>query len=187
MYKVINQATLPSAASLSKLKKKGVNFDLLTNVKTLGQLTSITTGLLASVDPQFIKRDAYGNPFIVLNKTRISLAVAVTNCKSLLVIERIDNSQEFDNSKIDIIGSVGFGLSTWNSKVSAHFNEFKVKEIYCAEYLAIEHVSGDFPKVLIPIIIVVIDDDLGKSGMEITNIKYDYVTSKIRAFLDSYL
>ena len=186
MEKIIAQSTIPSSAYLSKLKKIGINFDLLSNAKTLGQLTSFCTGLLAKVDPKYMGLDNYGNPFIILNNSRISLAAAIKNSKSLLVNHRKDYPQEFQNDKIDIISSVGFGLSTWNSKVPSGFNKFKIKDIYLADYLSIEHATGDFGKIIIPVIIVTIDDELGIHGMELLKIDYEMITSKTRAFLDSY-
>mgnify|MGYP004004310245 FL=1 len=153
----------------------------------LGQIPICTTGLLAGVSPENIAYDNYNNPYIIIDDKRISLSIAITNKEELCIINRLQRPQQIKNDKIDIIGSVGFGFSSWPFKLPGDFSKFVIRNVKFADYLAIEYIHEIEQTVIMPIIIVEVDDKFGNYGMRIASIDRDNVTASVIAFLDSYL
>lgn len=121
------------------------------------------TGLLAGADAR-IERDAYGNPFAVTyNDERVSLAVALVHQGKVFVYNRNGKTLQNANTNIDIIGSVGFGISALFHKIPEVLAYKKVYNTYLTDYVAVEETDGQGDKAVVkmPIAIVIVSDIVG--------------------------
>lgn len=121
------------------------------------------TGLLAGT-PVTIEFDAYGNPFAVTeNDERVALAVALTHKDKVFVFNRDGKTLQNANAGIDVIGSVGFGISALFHKIPAALAYKKVASVRVTDYVAVEETDGQGDKAVVkmPIVIVEVADVVG--------------------------
>ena len=125
------------------------------NAKHLAEVPVKLTGLVARAKE--IGWDYYGNPFILRDEnTRVSLAAVIRCGAEIFVFDRQGKNLENENEKVDIIGSVGFGLSSLFHKVPQGLWGYPVKSVVFTDYMAQETTDGegDLPNVLMPIVII---------------------------------
>lgn len=118
------------------------------------------TGLLAGVDAR-IEFDAYNNPFVVTAEgNRVSLAVVITHQNRVFVYSREGKTLQNTNTGIDIIGSVGFGVSAWFHKIPAELCYKKIANVRFSDLMAVEQTDGqgDKGEVKMPIVLVEVAD-----------------------------
>ena len=123
--------------------------------KYLAEVPVKLTGLVARAKE--IGWDSYGNPFILRNEnTRVSLAAVIRCGEKIFLFDRQDKKLENENKKVDIIGSVGFGLPSLFHKVPQGLWGKPVKSVVFTDYMAQETTDGegDLPNVWMPIIII---------------------------------
>ncbi len=153
--------------------------------KYLAEVPVKLTGLVTRAKE--IGWDSYGNPFILRNEnTRVSLAAVIRCGEKIFLFDRQDKKLENENKKVDIIGSVGFGLPSLFHKVPQGLWGKPVKSVVFTDYMAQETTDGegDLPNVWMPIVII---DLLSIEGYE----KYfvpvpqenDGMSAKLRAAL----
>lgn len=153
--------------------------------KHLAEVPVKLTGLVARAKE--IGWDSYGNPFILRDEnTRVSLAAVIRCGEKIFLFDRQDKKLENENKKVDIIGSVGFGLPSLFHKVPQGLWGKPVKSVVFTDYMAQETTDGegDLPNVWMPIVII---DLLSIEGYE----KYfvpvpqenDGMSAKLRAAL----
>lgn len=113
------------------------------------------TGLVAGAKE--IGWDAYGNPFVRKDdKTRVSLAAVIRCEEKIFVFNRRGEYLKNLNEKVDIVGSVGFGLPSFFHKVPTGLWEYPVTSVVFTDYMAQETTDGegDLPNILMPIVII---------------------------------
>ena len=153
--------------------------------KHLAEVPVKLTGLVTRAKE--IGWDSYGNPFILRNEnTRVSLAAVIRCGEKIFLFDRQDKKLENENKKVDIIGSVGFGLPSLFHKVPQGLWGKPVTSVVFTDYMAQETTDGegDLPNVWMPIVII---DLLSIEGYE----KYfvpvpqedDGMSAKLRAAL----
>lgn len=123
--------------------------------KHLAEVSVKLTGLVTRAKE--IGWDSYGNPFILRNEnTRVSLAAVIRCGEKIFLFDRQDKKLENENKKVDIIGSVGFGLPSLFHKVPQGLWGKPVKSVVFTDYMAVETTDGegDLPNVWMPIIII---------------------------------
>lgn len=123
--------------------------------KHLAEVPVKLTGLVTRAKE--IGWDSYGNPFILRNEnTRVSLAAVIRCGEKIFLFDRQDKKLENENKKVDIIGSVGFGLPSLFHKVPQGLWGKPVKSVVFTDYMAVETTDGegDLPNVWMPIIII---------------------------------
>ena len=154
-------------------------------VKYLAEVPVKLTGLVAKAKE--IGWDSYGNPFVRKDeKTRVSLAAVIRCGEEIFVFDRREKYLENLNEEVDIVGSVGFGLSSLFHKVPQGLWGYPVTSVTFTDYIAQETTDGegDLPNVWMPIVII---DLLSIEGYE----KYfvpvpqenDGMSAKLRAAL----
>ncbi len=124
-------------------------------VKYLAEVPVKLTGLVAKAKE--VGWDSYGNPFILRNEnTRVSLAAVIRCGEKIFLFDRQDKKLENENKKVDIIGSVGFGLSSLFHKVPQGLWGYPVTSVTFTDYMAQETTDGegDLPNVWMPIVII---------------------------------
>lgn len=123
--------------------------------KYLAEVPVKLTGLVTRAKE--IGWDSYGNPFILRNEnTRVSLAAVIRCGEKIFLFDRQDKKLENENKKVDIIGSVGFGLSSLFHKVPQGLWGYPVTSVTFTDYMAQETTDGegDLPNVWMPIVII---------------------------------
>ena len=123
--------------------------------KHLAEVPVKLTGLVARAKE--IGWDSYGNPFILRDETtRVSLAAVIRCGEEIFVFDRQDKDLENKNEKVDIVGSVGFGLPSLFHKVPQGLWEKPVKSVVFTDYMAVETTDGegDLPNILMPIVVI---------------------------------
>lgn len=154
-------------------------------VKYLAEVPVKLTGLVAKAKE--IGWDSYGNPFVRKDeKTRVSLAAVIRCGEEIFVFDRREKYLENLNEEVDIVGSVGFGLSSLFHKVPQGLWGYPVTSVVFTDYMTVETTDGegDLPNVWMPIVII---DLLSIEGYE----KYfvpvpqenDGMSTKLRAAL----
>ena len=124
-------------------------------VKYLAEVPVKLTGLVAKAKE--VGWDSYGNPFVRKDeKTRVSLAAVIRCGEKIFLFDRQDKKLENENKKVDIIGSVGFGLPSLFDKVPQGLWEKPVKSVVFTDYMAVETTDGegDLPNILMPIVVI---------------------------------
>lgn len=154
-------------------------------VKYLAEVPVKLTGLVAKAKE--IGWDSYGNPFVRKDeKTRVSLAAVIRCGEEIFVFDRREKYLENLNEEVDIVGSVGFGLSSLFHKVPQGLWGYPVTSVVFTDYMTVETTDGegDLPNVWMTIVII---DLLSIEGYE----KYfvpvpqenDGMSAKLRAAL----
>lgn len=113
------------------------------------------TGLVARAKE--IGWDSHGNPFVRKDdKTRVSLAAVIRCEEKIFVFNRREEYLKNLNEKVDIVGSVGFGLPSFFLKVPPGLWEYPVTSVVFTDYMAQETTDGedDLPNILMPIVII---------------------------------
>lgn len=113
------------------------------------------TGLVARAKE--IGWDSHGNPFVRKDdKTRVSLAAVIRCEEKIFVFNRREEYLKNLNKKVDIVGSVGFGLPSFFLKVPPGLWEYPVTSVVFTDYMAQETTDGedDLPNILMPIVII---------------------------------
>lgn len=113
------------------------------------------TGLVARAKE--IGWDSHGNPFVRKDdKTRVSLAAVIRCEEKIFVFNRRGEYLKNLNEAADIVGSVGFGLSSFFHKVPQDLWAYPVTSVVLTDYMAQETTDGegDLPNILMPIVII---------------------------------
>jgi len=154
MAKVLDQGILPINEQISLLVP---NLDKLSG-KMLAELPCFFNAFLAT-NSFDLQQDQYGNPFVVFENSRLSLAVAIVSNSKLVAYKRTGNEQNF-NEGTDIIGSVGYAIPGIFFKVSQDFWNVKVLKAILCKNLAWEKTDGvnDLENILMPVILLEVDD-----------------------------
>lgn len=161
MAKVVEQKVKEGALKI--LKQVGVNQEKF-SPSIVAQVPIMATGLLAKVKPENIDFDAYNNPFILTNKgERVSLAAVIVYKNKIFVYNREGKNLQNLNEKLDVIGAIGFGISSGPFKWPNEMNIKKVKKSYFSDFYAEEITdgNGDRKKILIPIVVIELENICG--------------------------
>ena len=128
--------------------------------KLLAELPHIFNGFLAKKE-FYLAEDAYGNPFIDLGDTRVSLVIAIVSDNEVCTYERKGTELNL-NDGIDAIGSVGYGVPSLFFKVPSELWSSKIKSATLAKNYAWEKTDGDGDKkwVKMPVIILEMEEDI---------------------------
>lgn len=125
------------------------------------------TGILAGT-AQEIEWDNYNNPYVVVDGARVALAVVLTHENKVFVYNRdgvnIHNEKNTNtNVTFDIIGAVGFGVSSLFYKIPTELVMKKVAHVNISDHLAVEETDGQGDKAVVkmPIVIVEVADVIG--------------------------
>lgn len=121
----------------------------------LADVPVMLTGLVAGAKE--IGWDSYGNPFVRKDdKTRVSLAAVIRCEEKIFVFNRREEYLKNLNKKVDIVGSVGFGLPSLFPKVPPGLWGYPVTSVVLTDYMAQETTDGegDLPNILMPIVII---------------------------------
>lgn len=113
------------------------------------------TGLVARAKE--IGWDSHGNPFVRKDdKIRVSLAAVIRCGEKIFVFNRREEYLKNLNEKVDIVGSVGFGLPSLFHKVPQGLWGYPVTSVTFTDYMAQETTDGegDLPNILMPIVII---------------------------------
>lgn len=113
------------------------------------------TGLVARAKE--IGWDSHGNPFVRKDdKIRVSLAAVIRCGEKIFVFNRREEYLKNLNEKVDIVGSVGFGLPSLFHKVPPGLWGYPVTSVTFTDYMAQETTDGegDLPNILMPIVII---------------------------------
>lgn len=154
----------------------------------LGQVPIMATALLAG-NSSTIGWDNYNNPFIKTNifngkEARVSLAVALVYEDNIFVYNRDGLDLQNLNPKLDVIGSVGFGVSAGPFKWPPEMTLKKIASVRFSDYLAVEHTdgNGDRETVIMPIVVVRLEgiDGFEQHFVPIPEIN-DAMTAKLQA------
>lgn len=157
MAKVLEQGVEKGAKDL--LEQLGVNLENF-QPNVLAQVPIMATALLSEVDNTLIEYDAYCNPYIVTNMDeRVSLAAAIIYQNKIFVYNRENKDLQNLNEKLDVIGAVGFGLSSGPFKWPVEMSLSNVKSYYFSEYYAEEKTDGTDDKKIVKMPIVVVELD----------------------------
>jgi len=153
----------------------------------LGQVPTMATGLLAGINADSVKWDKFENPYLVdSNGARISLAAVIVYEDEIFVYNREGKDLQNVNPLPDIIGSVGFGLSSGVFKWPVEMNLLKVKCARFSDFCGVENTDGDGDTDRILNLIVVIElQEIGECKKHFVPIpKVDAtMTSKLQAAL----
>lgn len=115
--------------------------------RIIGELPIKATGLLAGAEN--VEWDQYDNPFLVLDGNRVSLAVVLTHKGQVFTYNREGAKNLHDegnintNDRLDIIGAVGFGLSSLLYKVPQELLYKKIANVRFSDLFAVEETEGD--------------------------------------------
>lgn len=152
MAKIIHEYVVNDSRLLEMLDINLHNF-----AKTmLCEIPVKATGLLAKTK-EHIEWDKYGNPYIVKDNARISLAAAIIHKDKVFCFDRKDKAFENESNKIDVIGSVGFGLPSLMHKIPVKMFQKKILNTNWSPYVAIEETDGYGDKKMIKMPILVIE------------------------------
>ena len=159
MAKILTQCVTNGAKQLliNLLKTDDWKSDQLPSIKAdyLEEVPVKLTGLVAGAKE--IGWDSYGNPFVRKDdKTRVSLAAVIRCEEKIFVFNRRGEYLKNLNEKVDIVGSVGFGLPSFFHKVPTGLWEYPVTSVVFTDYMAQETTDGegDLPNILMPIVII---------------------------------
>jgi hypothetical protein len=182
MAKVLEQKVKEGALNI--LKQIGVDIEHFTP-NIVAQVPIMATGLLAKVKPGNIDFDAYNNPFILTNEgERVALALVIIYNNKIFVFNREGKNLQNLNEKLDVIGAVGFGISSGPFKWPNEMNMLKITRSYFSDFYAEEKTDGDGDKkiVLMPIVVVELEniDGLEENFIDIPNIN-DNQAAKLQA------
>jgi len=182
MAKVLTQNVKKGALKI--LKQLGVEIERF-SPNIIAQIAIMSTGLLAKVQPKNIEFDAYENPFILTDRDeRVSLALVIIHNNKIFVYNREGKDLQNLNEKLDVIGAVGFGVSSGPFKWPNEMNMVSVKKSYFSDFYAEEKTDGNGDKktVLMPIVVVELEniDGLEEHFIDIPNID-DNQTAKLQA------
>lgn len=128
--------------------------------KMLAELPHIFNGFLAKKQ-FFVAEDPYGNPYIDLGDTRVSLVIAIITENGICTYKRKGTELNF-NDGIDAIGSVGYGIPSLFFKIPSEMWNQKIKSAKLAQNYAWEKTDGDGDKkwVKMPVIILEIQENV---------------------------
>ena len=159
MAKILTQCVTNGAKQLliNLLKTDDWKSDQLPSIKAdyLEEVPVKLTGLVAGAKE--IGWDSYGNPFVHKDdKTRVSLAAVIRCEEKIFVFNRREKYLKNLNEKVDIVGSVGFGLPSFFHKVPQDLWAYPVTSVALTDYMAQETTDGegDLPNILMPIVII---------------------------------
>ena len=160
MAKILNQCATTGATQilidLLKTDDRKSDHQLLPNKpEYLAEVPVRLTGLVARAKE--IGWDSHGNPFVRKDdKTRVSLAAVIRCEEKIFVFNRREEYLKNLNEKVDIVGSVGFGLPSFFLKVPPGLWEYPVTSVVFTDYMAQETTDGegDLPNILMPIVII---------------------------------
>ena len=128
--------------------------------KMMAELPAVLNAFLA-LNNFKLEVDSYGNPFIVDEKdSRISIAVAIVNGDEVCTYRRKGNELNL-NQGVDVIGAVGYALSSLFYKLPKELWSIKVKKASLARNYAWETTDGDGDKELVkmPIILLELEEN----------------------------
>ena len=157
MAKVKSQTVKKGALKI--LEQNGVDVKRFTP-NIIAQVPIMGTALLATVKPKYIGWDQYNNPYIVSKSDeRIALAAVIVCGNKIFVFNRENKELQNLNEKLDVVGAVGFGISSGPFKWPNEINNSKVTSVKFSDYYALEITDGDGDKekVIMPIVVVNID------------------------------
>lgn len=153
MAKVIQQSVQSGALAL--LDTLGIRTQRFTP-SIVGQVPIMATGLLTTVRAN-IEWDAFNNPYIVTeDHERVSLAAVFIHGDMMFVYNREGQDLQNWNPLPDIIGAVGFGISSGPFKWPVEMTMKKVARGLFSDYMAIEETDGegDSRVVIMPIVVI---------------------------------
>ena len=178
MAKVIRQGISPYDSILAQYVPGMEKFE----GKLLAELPALLNGFLA-VNNFKLEVDNYGNPYIVGEKDcRVSLAIGIVDGDKVCTYERNNSGLNLNNG-IDVIGAVGYGLSSLLHKVPEKYWGFRVKNARIAKNYAWETTDGDGDKTLIKMPIILLE--LEKNPMCPISIKdIQNPTAKMQAVIE---
>lgn len=128
--------------------------------RIVGEIAIKATGLLAG-SSESIEWDKYDNPFVVIDGARVSLALVLTHQDKVFVYNRNGATNLHGetntnvNEDIDIIGAIGFGVSSLLYKIPAELVTKKVANSRFSDYLALEETDGTDDKAVVKMPIVI--------------------------------
>ena len=187
MAKILGQGIKPITKDLEVFvpEMEAIEGKMLAEI--LGVFNAFLFSLLKKkeIELKNIEEDIYGNPFISLEYTRISLAIALVTKNGICVYDRKGTELNF-NDKLDVIGSVGYGTPSLFFKISSEMWKTKVISAKIAENYAWEITDcvGDKKLVQMPIIILEMEEGVF-STIQVEDIREP--TSKMQVVLEHLL
>lgn len=185
MAKILNQYIETDAKTL--LKELSVPMERF-SPGVVAQIPIMATGLLAGLDAK-VEWDAYNNPFIVAENSRIALATVLVYENKIFVYNREGLDLQNLNEKLDVIGAIGFGISSGPFKWPVEMTMKKIKSVKFSDFMAVEETDGDgdYGLVKMPIVVVEVEDIKGLEShfIDIPEINEKTMTAKLQAAIKS--